>query len=251
MFIVIGVWGGPNRVYAALKFFLYTLMGSLLSLVALIYLWNAAGGSFSLLDFYELPLPLGAQIADLHRVFRGVRSQGADVAGAYVAAGCARRGADRRFRGACGDHAEARRLRFPATVPADRARREPRACRFRDRAVADRGGLHRARRAGAGRYEEADRLLVDFAHGFRHARHFHLQRAGHGGRDTADDFARVYCRARCSCASASCTTACIRARSPITAVWSTRCRCSRRCSCCSRWPTPACRAPAGSSANGW
>jgi len=62
MFIIIGVWGGPNRVYAAVKFFLYTLLGSLLSLVALIYLYNAAGGSFSLLDFYETPLPLVAQI---------------------------------------------------------------------------------------------------------------------------------------------------------------------------------------------
>ncbi|MEK7835802.1 MAG: NADH-quinone oxidoreductase subunit M, partial [Pseudomonadota bacterium] len=62
MFIVIGVWGGPNRVYAAVKFFLYTLAGSLLSLVALIYLYIVAGGSFSLLDFYELPLPLGPQM---------------------------------------------------------------------------------------------------------------------------------------------------------------------------------------------
>ena len=62
MFIIIGVWGGPNRVYAAVKFFLYTLMGSLLSLVALIYLFSTAGGSFSLLDFYELPLPLGPQL---------------------------------------------------------------------------------------------------------------------------------------------------------------------------------------------
>ncbi len=62
MFIIIGVWGGPNRVYAAVKFFLYTLMGSLLSLVALIYLYNVAGGSFSLLNFYEVPLPIGAQL---------------------------------------------------------------------------------------------------------------------------------------------------------------------------------------------
>jgi NADH-quinone oxidoreductase subunit M len=62
MFIIIGVWGGPNRVYAALKFFLYTLLGSLLSLVALIYLYNAAGGSFALLDFYETPLPLIVQV---------------------------------------------------------------------------------------------------------------------------------------------------------------------------------------------
>ena len=62
MFVVIGIWGGPNRVYAALKFFLYTLLGSLLALIALIYLYNVSGGSFSLLEWYELPLPLNAQI---------------------------------------------------------------------------------------------------------------------------------------------------------------------------------------------
>jgi NADH-quinone oxidoreductase subunit M len=62
MFIVIGVWGGPNRVYAAVKFFLYTLLGSLLMLVALIYLYNAAGGSFSIQAFQQLPLGMTAQV---------------------------------------------------------------------------------------------------------------------------------------------------------------------------------------------
>jgi NADH-quinone oxidoreductase subunit M len=62
MFIIIGVWGGPNRVYAAVKFFLYTLAGSLLTLVALIYLYNVSDGSFSLLDYYRLPLAREAQI---------------------------------------------------------------------------------------------------------------------------------------------------------------------------------------------
>ena len=63
MFIIIGLWGGPRRVYASMKFFLYTLFGSLLSLVALIYLYFASGGSFSLLDFYDTPLGMNAQIA--------------------------------------------------------------------------------------------------------------------------------------------------------------------------------------------
>jgi NADH-quinone oxidoreductase subunit M len=62
MFIIIGIWGGPNRVYAAVKFFLYTLFGSLLMLVALLYLYNKAGGSFAILDWHKLPLPLGAQV---------------------------------------------------------------------------------------------------------------------------------------------------------------------------------------------
>jgi NADH-quinone oxidoreductase subunit M len=62
MFIIIGIWGGPNRVYAAVKFFLYTLFGSLLMLVALLYLYNSSGGSFSILDWYKLPLSLTAQV---------------------------------------------------------------------------------------------------------------------------------------------------------------------------------------------
>ena len=61
MYIIIGVWGGPNRVYAAFKFFLYTLLGSLLMLVALAYLYVKSGGSFSILDWHKLPLPLSAQ----------------------------------------------------------------------------------------------------------------------------------------------------------------------------------------------
>jgi NADH-quinone oxidoreductase subunit M len=62
MFIIIGVWGGPNRVYAAVKFFLYTLAGSLPMLVALLYLYNKSGGSFAILDWHRLPLALTAQI---------------------------------------------------------------------------------------------------------------------------------------------------------------------------------------------
>jgi NADH-quinone oxidoreductase subunit M len=62
MYIIVGVWGGPNRVYAAIKFFLYTLMGSLLTLVAFIYLWNASGGSFDILAWQNLKLGMTPQI---------------------------------------------------------------------------------------------------------------------------------------------------------------------------------------------
>jgi NADH-quinone oxidoreductase subunit M len=62
MFLIIGVWGGPNRVYAAVKFFLYTLLGSLLMLVALIYLYNKSDGSFEILDFHQVVIPLKEQI---------------------------------------------------------------------------------------------------------------------------------------------------------------------------------------------
>jgi NADH-quinone oxidoreductase subunit M len=61
MFLVIGIWGGENRVYATIKFFLYTLLGSLLMLVAFIYLYHQTG-SFEIADYYKLPLPLNAQI---------------------------------------------------------------------------------------------------------------------------------------------------------------------------------------------
>ena len=61
MYIIIGVWGGPKRVYAAFKFFLYTLAGSLLMLVALVYLYFKSGGSFDILAWHKLPLPMNAQ----------------------------------------------------------------------------------------------------------------------------------------------------------------------------------------------
>ena len=61
MYLIIGVWGGPNRVYAAIKFFLYTLLGSLLMLVALIYLYNVSD-TFSILEWYDVPLALNVQL---------------------------------------------------------------------------------------------------------------------------------------------------------------------------------------------
>nr|WP_246254206.1 NADH-quinone oxidoreductase subunit M [Comamonas jiangduensis] len=56
MYLIIGIWGGPNKIYAAFKFFLYTLMGSLLTLVAIIYLYNVSGGSFDIQTWHKLPL---------------------------------------------------------------------------------------------------------------------------------------------------------------------------------------------------
>ena len=55
MFLIIGVWGGPRRIYASLKFFLYTFLGSVLMLVGLVYLY-IKGGSFQLADLYAMPL---------------------------------------------------------------------------------------------------------------------------------------------------------------------------------------------------
>ncbi|MDE2432997.1 MAG: NADH-quinone oxidoreductase subunit M [Burkholderiales bacterium] len=61
MYIIIGIWGGPRRVYAAFKFFLYTLLGSLLMLIALVYLYYKSGGSFDILTWQKLPLPATPQ----------------------------------------------------------------------------------------------------------------------------------------------------------------------------------------------
>ena len=57
MLLIIGIWGGDNRVYAAIKFFLYTFLGSVFMLISLIYMYNK-GGSFSILEMHELDLSL-------------------------------------------------------------------------------------------------------------------------------------------------------------------------------------------------
>ncbi|WP_255987880.1 NADH-quinone oxidoreductase subunit M [Chitinolyticbacter albus] len=62
MYLVIGIWGGPRRVYASIKFFLYTLLGSLLTLVAFIYLHYQTGGSFEIQEFHRVQLTMTAQV---------------------------------------------------------------------------------------------------------------------------------------------------------------------------------------------
>ncbi len=62
LYLIIGMWGGPNRVYAAIKFFLYTLLGSLLMLVAMIYLFFVSGGSFEILEWQRVGLTMTAQL---------------------------------------------------------------------------------------------------------------------------------------------------------------------------------------------
>lgn len=61
MYLIIGIWGGPQKIYAAFKFFLYTLLGSLLMLIALIYLYNQSGGSFDIQAWHQLPLKAEVQ----------------------------------------------------------------------------------------------------------------------------------------------------------------------------------------------
>ncbi len=61
MYLIIGIWGGPNKIYAAFKFFLYTLLGSLLMLGALVSLYTKSGSSFDILTWHKLPLSMSAQ----------------------------------------------------------------------------------------------------------------------------------------------------------------------------------------------
>jgi len=61
MFIIIGIWGGPNRIYATLKFFLYTFLGSVFMLLAIIYLYLGSG-TWVISDWYQVPLTLNEQI---------------------------------------------------------------------------------------------------------------------------------------------------------------------------------------------
>ena len=113
MFLIIGVWGGPRRVYATIKFFLYTFLGSVFMLVALIYMY----AQDRRLQHRRVPRAAADRDradVDLLRVPRGLRRQDSDGAGAHVVAGCARRSAHRRLGGAGRHHAEDGRLRFPA-----------------------------------------------------------------------------------------------------------------------------------------
>jgi hypothetical protein len=174
MFLIIGIWGGPRRVYATIKFFLYTFLGSVLMLVALIYMYRRPAATRSPRSTQcrcRSPSSAGSSSPSCC-----VRGQGADVAGAHVVAGRPRRGADRRLGDAGGHHAEDGRLWLPALQPADHAGRRAALDWLHDHAVADRGGLHRLRRARAAGHEEADCVLVDRAHGLRHARHVHRLR---------------------------------------------------------------------------
>ena len=118
MYFLIGMWGGERRIYAAVKFFLFTMAGSVLMLLAMIYLGLTGQ---HLLAACPDRQPRGLrQRADLAvpGLCRCLRHQGADVAAAHLAAGRARRSANRRLGHPGGRAAEDGRLRFPALQPA-------------------------------------------------------------------------------------------------------------------------------------
>ena len=189
MFLIIGVWGGARRVYASFKFFLYTLLGSVLMLLAMMAMyWHA--GTTDIPDAADPQVPRRHAVVAVARLLRLVRGEDADVAGAHLAARRARGGADRGLRDPRRHPAEDGRLRLPALLAADVPAGEPGVRAPRVRAVGRRHHLHLAGRAGAGGREEADRLFLRRAHGLRHHGHLHLHRAGRGRRHLPDAVAR-------------------------------------------------------------
>ena len=201
MYLIIGIWGGPRRVYAAVKFFLFTLTGSVLMLLALIAMWVQAGTT-DIADADADGVPAADADLAVPGVVRLLRGQGADVAGAHLVARRPCGGADRRIGHPGRRAAEDGGLRVPALLGADAAGRVHLLRAVHLRPVGRGGDLHLPGRAGAGGHEEADRLFLRRAYGRGDHRHIHLQRAGHLGRAVPDAVARdrvgraVPCRRR-------------------------------------------------------
>ncbi len=177
MYLIIGVWGGADRIYASYKFFLYTLLGSVLMLIAMLWMVNEAGTT-------DIPTLMAYDFAPQAQTwlwlafFASFAVEDADVAGPHLAARCARAGADRGFGDSGGRAAEDGRLWLHPLQPAD-VSRSLRAVRLAGVRAVDGGGDHHlADRAGAARHEKADRLFVSRAHGDRYGRAVLVQRAG-------------------------------------------------------------------------
>ena len=144
MYLVIGVWGGANRIYAAIKFFLFTIAGSLLMLLGIIYLAFAALSrrpasiTFTITDLYGIVAAAARADAALLRLRAGLRHQGAALPAAHLAAGRARRSADRRLDHPRRRHAEDGHVRLPPLRPAVLPRRHRevrRRCSSRSRVI--------------------------------------------------------------------------------------------------------------------
>ncbi len=190
MFLIIGVWGGPRRVYASFKFFLYTLLGSVLMLLAIMAMyWSAGTTDITTLLHHEFPrsLQTWAWFAFLasfavklpmwpvHTWLPDAHVE-APTAGSVILAAIL---------------LENGRLRLPALLAANVPIR---VAGFRATDVRAVGGcdhLHLAGRAGAGRYEEAHRLLVGRAYGFRNDGNLCRHYAGGCWRHFPDDFPRI------------------------------------------------------------
>ena len=250
MYIIIGVWGGPKRVYAAFKFFLYTLAGSLLMLIALMYLYFKSGGSFDLQTWYHLPLPMSVQTLLFFAFFAAFAVKvpmwpvhtwlpdahvEAPTGGSVVLAAIMLKLGGYGF------------LRFSLPITPDASHEWAwliitisliaviyiGLVALVQQDMKKRWPIRRSRTWASSRWASSCSMKsVSPVRWCRWCR-------------TAS------CPARCSWASACCTTGCIRARSQAMAAWSTPCRSSLPSPCSSRWPTAACPARLVSSVSGW
>ena len=190
MYLIIGIWGGSNRIYATIKFVLYTLVGSLLMLVAILataFAFQVGHGGIvdrrlRLRDAARLRgdgrLRRRAPAARVHRVLPGLRHQGPDVPVPHLAARRPYRGPDGGLGDAGGDHAEARRVRVHPVRAAALSRRCPDLRAGHHRAVAHRDHLRGDRGPRPARPQAARGVFVGQPHGLRDARHLRVHRAG-------------------------------------------------------------------------
>ena len=247
MFLIIGIWGGPRRIYSAFKFFLYTLAGSVLFLVAILvmyleagttdiptmmaagfdpmlqrWLWLAMFASFAV----KVPMwPFHTWLPDAHVE--------APTAGSVVLAGVLLK---------LGGYGY---LRFSLPMLPDASQFFTPLIYALSIVAID---LHLAGRADADRHEEADRLLAR-SRTWASSRSASSPSTRSASRAASSRCSRTaWSRARSSCASAWSTTASTRARSRPTAGSPSACRPMPRSSCCSCWPRSACPAPRASSA---
>jgi NADH-quinone oxidoreductase subunit M len=179
MYLIIGIWGGKERIYASYKFFLYTLLGSVLMLIAMLWMVNQAGTTF-IPDLLVHDFPVEAQTWLWLAFLASSRSScrcGRSTPGFPTRTSRRRPPArdPRRRLLKLGGYGFVRFSlpMFPeASAPALLARHGP---------VAGRDRLHLAGRAGAAGHEEADRLLVRRPYGLRDDRPLRLQPAGDRG----------------------------------------------------------------------
>ena len=262
MFIIIGIWGGPRRVYATIKFFLYTFIGSLLMLVALIYLYLKSG-SYELAVFQRMPLTLTEQTLIFLAFFTAFAVKvpmwpvhtwlpdahvEAPTGGSVVLAAIMLKMGGYGF------------LRFSLPIAPDASRQlDWLIIALSLIAVVYIGFVALAQR-------DMKKLIAysSIAHmgfvtlgtfiGFQIVAHTGKVAGIQMGMDGA-----LWCRccrtgssrAHCSSASASCTTASTAGKFPPMEALSTPCPSLRHSWCCSRWPMPDCRARPGSSASFW
>ena len=179
MYLLIGIWGGPRKLYAAIKFFLYTLLGSVLMLLGILFLYfhhHTVTGffTFSIPELYKTAPLIPFTYCDLAfcSILHRIRHQSSDVSVPHLAAGCARGSADRRLRHSGGRSAEDGNVRIHAFLAAVLSRsraRHPKSARLGDGAVAHRHHLWRAGFADAEGHEEAGGVLVRQPPWFLHA----------------------------------------------------------------------------------